>query len=338
MSGVPNLSVPVEGNANALITVLDTRFNAGFIRTQGQTWSKLLADDVNYTKGKTIVVPWTDPAKRYSRYIGEFIVQPWVVNAIQTQSEPWTNNIMFDRDAIIENVVAEIGPLVDSLGVQSAKLPDDIAALALRNGGSSSITPFTWYDGKPVFAEDHPIDPKGYTPGTWRNLFKGLPLTNENVTTVWQAMSNGIKLPNGRHVQCRPNRLGVSPKYEIQARKICENELVVEAIASSLVPAGAFAATQNPICGMLTPVIMPELDETIEGVPGEPDVWYLWDDRYMKPMTIYWIRRPKVTPVVSDSDMRVNELNSYAYCGRAHGTAIILAPWIIARVEPGLGL
>jgi len=333
----PNLSVPVQANSNALITILDTRFRAGFEKAQAETWNKQLADEQTYKKGKTIVVPWSEPARRYSRYVGEFVVNPWIVSAVQTTSEPWQSNIMIDRDELIENVLMDVGPQVSSLGVQSAKLPDDIAALALRTAGSSSATPFVWYDGKPVFAEDHPIDPRGFVSGTWRNLFKGLTLSQANVVAVWSALANGVRLPNGRHIQCRPNKLGVSPKWELTARKICESDLIVEAITSTLVPNGAFAATQNNLKGMLTPVVMPELDQTIEGIPGEPDVWYLWDDRYMKPMTIYWIKKPVVVPVVNDADMRVNELNSYAYVGRAHGVGLINAPWVIGRVEPGIG-
>lgn len=335
--GVPNLNVPVQANSNAVITVLDTRFKAGFDKAQTDVWSNQVADQQNYGRGKTIVVPWREPARRYSRFLGEFVAHPWIVDAIQTTSEPWMSAVMMDRDEIIENVIMDYGDAAQGLGVQSAKLPDDLTALALRTQGSSSATPFTWYDGKAAFAEDHPIDPRGYVSGTWRNLFKGLPLTQANVVSVWSQLANGVKLPNGRHMQVRPNKLGVSPKWELLARKICSDDMMIEAIASLLAPNGAFGATGNNLKGMLTPVVMPELDQTIEGIPGEPDVWYLWDDRYMKPITIYWIRRPIVIPVVNDADMRVNELNSYAYVGRAHGAALITAPWIIGRVEPGIG-
>lgn len=333
MGAPPNLNIPVKGNVNILNGLLDLRYKQGF--DQAKPWTGLVASEVSYTKGKTVVMPWTEPAKRFSRFLGEFKSNPWIVDAIQTTSEPWQSNIEVDRYETIENAIMQFGDTAVSLGVQAKLLGCDMLALALRTAGSSSATPFLWYDDLPVFSEVHPVDPRGVVPGTWRNLFKGYPLTHQNVIDIYGMMCGTIKLPNGRQVNCRPNKIGASGKYAMVLEEICKNSLIIKAIQG--ITAQAFGAVDNVLRGKLEPVIMDELSQEIEGVPGEEDVWYMWDDSRTKPMTLYWIQKPYVTPITSDTDYGVRKANAYAYLGEGHGVGAVTAPWFIGRVEPSEG-
>jgi phage major head subunit gpT-like protein len=331
-----NLNLPVQGNAQILNTVVDLRYREGF--ENAKPWIGALADEQDYTRGKTVIIPWTDPAPRFAKFTGEFIEHPWIVDAIQTSSDPWQSNIAVDMDERIENVYMDISSQARSLGTQAKMLPCDMAALALRTQGSSSSTPFVWYDGQPAFSEVHPIDPKGLLPGTWANLFKGLPFTYENVRLVYETLCQGVVLPNGRQINVRPNKLGVPGKYILQAKEICHNDLIVRSVTTGTnTLGGSFAAINNILKGMMEPVVMNELTQTIEGIPGEPDVWYMWDDSVVKPMTMYWIRRAYVTPFTNDADYALRKANKYVYGGRGHAVGLIKAPWYIARIEPGIG-
>jgi hypothetical protein len=336
MGAAPNLNIPVQGNANILNAQVDLRYKQGF--DSALPWTKQIANEIGYSKGKTIILPWTESAKRYEPFTGEFVTHPWIVDAIQTQSVPWKLNVSADRDDVVENVLMSINDEAMSMGVQSALLPCDFIALALRRTGSSSSTPFVWYDGLPVFSETHPVDPRGVISGTWKNLFKGLPLTHQNVIDVYQQMCVGIKLPNGRQINVRPNKIGASGKYAMLLEEICKNSLVIKAIASTLAPAGAYGAIDNVLRGKLEPVIMDELAQDIAGAPGEEDVWYMWDDRRTKPVTVYWVKRPYVTPLISDTDAYLRSVNAYIWAGEAHGVAVVTAPWFMGRIEPGEGV
>ena len=150
-------------------------------------------------------------------------------------------------------------------------------------------------------------------------------------------MCVGIKLPNGRQINVRPNKIGASGKYAMLLNEITQMDAVIKAIASPVAPNGAYGPVPNVLKGRLQPVIMNELAQDIEGLPGEEDVWYLWDDTVTKPVTLYWIRKPYVTPIVSDTDLGVRQQNAYYYLGEGHGVACVTAPWFIGRMEPGLG-
>lgn len=333
MGAAPNLNIPVQGNANILQAQLDLQYKQGI--DEARPWYANLASERDYSRGKTVILPWTEPVKRFSKFTGEFKVNPWIVDALQVTSEAWQDNISVDRHETIENVYMDISDAARSLGIQAKKLPDDMIALALRTSGASQTRPFVWYDGKPVFDEQHPIDPRGVIPGTWKNLYKGVPLTTEGLIDVIQQAAAGVTLPNGRRMSVRFNKLGVSGKYIATAQELCKNDLVIRAISSALVPGGAFGASNNVLKGMLEPVIMDELADEIEGVPGEPDVFYLWDDSRTKPCEVYWIRRPYTTPVFNDADLAVRKENAYYYLAEGHAVAVVKAPWFIARCEPG---
>ncbi len=331
-----NLNLPVQGNSQILVTQLDLRYRQGF--DTAVPWYKTLAGEIGWSRGQTVVMPWNEPAKRFEKFTGEFKLDPWVVDAIQAYSEPWRSNIEVDRYAYIENIYMQVGDQAASLGRQAAKLPDDMLALALRTSGASQTTPFVWYDGQPVFSEVHPNDPRNPVPGqSWANLFKGKPLTTQNIIDVWEAMADGVVLPNGRRINAYCNKIGVSPRYGMQIKKLLENERIIDTLQSTVVPGGAFGATANVLKGALSPVIMDTLSDNIQGTAGEPDVWYMWDDTKVMPATVYWIMKAKVTPMFNDNDAYLRAKNKYLYLGEGHAVAVITAPWFIARVEPNPG-
>lgn len=326
---LPNLQVPVQARVNLLISALDFKFRAGF--ASHKPWYGQMSEDKG-AAGKTIVLPWADPCKRFSRFLGEFKVNPFILNAISTDCAPWHNNLLIDRDDALDQAFSIWEDQAKDMGVQSVKLGDDWTSLALRQNGATQPG-FVWYDGKGVFDEAHPVDPRGVVSGTWRNLFKGVPPTTQNVIDVATSMMQGVKLPNGRTLAVRPTKIACSGALYYAFKEILKNDLVIRAINTAAGAGAGFGAATNVLKGEIEPVICETLAEDIEGIPGEPNVWYMYDDRYYKPCTTYWRRKPIVTPIISDADARVAELNAYIYQGRAHGTTLVSAPWWIARCE-----
>jgi hypothetical protein len=66
MGAAPNLNIPVQGNANILNAQVDLRYKQGF--DSALPWTKQIANEIGYSKGKTIILPWTESAKRYEPF------------------------------------------------------------------------------------------------------------------------------------------------------------------------------------------------------------------------------------------------------------------------------
>jgi len=81
------------------------------------------------------------------------------------------------------------------------------------------------YDGKPLFATDHPVNPSKSSSGTWANKFvKPAGLTYDTFGQVFQSF---LKFPSqtpGKVAGSQPSHLLVGPNDWIMANDICFNE------------------------------------------------------------------------------------------------------------------
>lgn len=115
------------------------------------------------------------------------------------------------------------------------------------------------YDGKPLIATDHPIDPKDPSKGTWSNkLVQPAGLT---FTTFAAAMAAMAKFPysDGKSAGAKPTYLVVGTQYQDIGWDIANNPL----------PAGG-SGGGNPWKGRVELLVIPNLTE---------DAWFLVDTR-----------------------------------------------------------
>lgn len=182
----------------------------------------------------------------------------FVLNSAELESTGKSGNIAFDNMSIVEhefeNGAAGKGlkisrPQFDDLdgngiqlatdwsaqmGAQFAYWPQKQTALALKNGHlASSLS----YDAKPFFATDHPLNPVNDSPGTYSNLFTGVPIDVSvsadvaltNLSTVFANIAS-IKMPNGNDPRrLRPRAILANPKLFPRAVQLTNAKFIAQA-------------------------------------------------------------------------------------------------------------
>lgn len=319
----PFIGRPTAANQNLITSSLDLDYAKGF--KGAKPWSKEIVAEKS-SSGRIVVIPWAEPAKKFERFQGEWKVNPYVLDATSAKCEPWQNWLGIDRNDAFSVQYGLLQGQAEDMGYQAAKLSDDWTALALRNGGAS-FNNYLWYDGLSVFNAAHPVNPHvGVASGIWKNLFTVTPLTLDNIIAVWNSMASTIKLPNGRLLDVRPNKLLCSGANFLKAKELLKTDYFARALN-----AASGATSQNWLNGLIEPVDCPELGE--QG-GNEALTWYLMDDRRFKPINCYYLQKPRVIPLVNDSDAFVQANNSWFYKGEADGCAVVWGAWFIARCEP----
>lgn len=321
---------------------LDQDFKNGFANAGPDDWAPQVAQ-IKGASSLNITIPWSDPVGRLEADRGEFKYQNLPVRALQLVSKYYKRWLGIEREASWADQYNVLGAQVTSLGGSCRRWGNELITYALRNGGQSNpdVTGYTWYDGKAVFATDHPVDPSGVLPGTWANKFTKMPLTLDNLIQGFQQMAKGVKLPNGVLANVMPNKLYVSASNYWAAKEFLETDYLARSLAA-IAGVQAGATSSNFLKGIIQPTLLPELADTDAslgtgiGAANEPDVWYLADERpsHPKAIQVYQMVPPRAKFLNNDSDGTVMKDNKYYYIGEAHGVAAVVGAWWIARFEP----
>lgn len=160
------------------------------------------------------------------------------------------------------------------VGAYMAYWPQKQVAHALKNGHTASL--YTGYDGKALFATDHPVNPKNVALGTFQNIFTAsgsgsypgaCPIDETNATTVETALANlgkimgyiaSIKMPNGEDPKfLRPKYLIVPPRLMPRAVQLTNAKFIAQAAGSG----GGSADVERLInsLGIAQPIVADEL-------------------------------------------------------------------------------
>src|SRR5262249_1963645 len=133
------------------------------------------------------------------------------------------------------------------------------------------------FDGKTLFANDHPTYAKSASdPQTYSNDYT-LELTPDNFSTVWSAMVS-YRGEDGQPLMVIPNRLIVPPQLKQRALSIVQAGTVAQIIQNvAKNQTVAAAAVDNVLKGWAEPLVIPELSLM-------PNTWYLaCSSRAIKP-------------------------------------------------------
>ncbi len=133
------------------------------------------------------------------------------------------------------------------VGAYMAYWPQKQVAHALKNGHTASL--YTGYDGKALFASDHPVNPLSTSAGTFQNIFTGgasgsypgaCPIDDSVTADV--ALANlgkiygyiaGIKMPNGEDPRfLRPKAIVHGPRMAPRVAQLTNAKLIAQAAAS----------------------------------------------------------------------------------------------------------
>lgn len=133
------------------------------------------------------------------------------------------------------------------VGAYMAYWPQKQVAHCLKNGHTASL--YTGYDGKALFATDHPVNPLNTSAGTFQNIFTGgasgsypgaCPI--DDTVTVDVALANlakiisyiaSIKMPNGEDPRfLRVKKLVVGPRMFPRAVQLTSAKTIAQAASS----------------------------------------------------------------------------------------------------------
>ena len=295
---------------NAALDALYQNFNAGFqdgfqnlLDEYGRPWWSQVAMELPSDTDEE-VHGWIQQIPGVREWLGDRILHALSEAAYRLKNRPFEDTVQVSKDRIADRKIAADTVLMRMLGYQFAKFPDRTIATELLTGYATRKC----WDGKAMFATDHPVDPLDASKGTFSNLnASGMGLTAANFDTVFSAMSQ-FKNADGNLLGVVPDTLIVPPQLRTTAHLIAK---------AAYVPNSGGTATQsNPNEGTVDVIMLPELGT-------EATTWYLAKLKGpLKPL-IYQNREDAVFELVfgpdSDHCKKTRNLAWGADCRAAFG-------------------
>jgi phage major head subunit gpT-like protein len=213
----------------------------------------------------------------------------------------WEDTIKIPRNAIDDDQLGIYSGIGARHGRTGRLLKQDLVAYQLQNG-----TTITGFDGKAIFATDHPLNPAA----NQSNNFTSTALSAANYASV-RASMEGFLGSDGKPLGVTVTHLIVPPAL----RKTAEDIL----IASTLSTGGA-----NTLAGSAQLVVVPQL-------ANEPTVWYVACADIAPPVIYLEREAPKVTALVDPTSENVFWRKEYVWSVEARGQAFIPLWFCISR-------
>jgi len=134
------------------------------------------------------------------------------------------------------------------VGAYMAYWPQKMVADVLMNGHTAAS--YTGYDGKALFATDHPVNPLNSSYGTFRNVFTStssgsypgacpiddtqtVEVALQNLTKIYAYIAT-IKMPNGSDPRfLRPTKILCSPRLFPRAVQLTSAKFIAQAVGSA---------------------------------------------------------------------------------------------------------
>lgn len=253
-----------------IIRALRTQFNGSF--------QSAFSDAPVYHDRLATVVPsstrsntygWMAKIPKIREWIGERVVHRLAGRGFEIVNKDFELTVGVDRNDIEDENLGIYTPLMQQMGAEAKKHPDDLV-FALITGGASAEC----FDGQFFFDTDHPVDLDDASKGVQSNALT-LALNADNLMAARKAMMD-FKGENGRPLGVRPTLLLVPTALEKTARDI---------LAASALANGA----DNTIKGIVEYLVIPELGAAFG---GSDTAWYLLDtSKPIKPF-IFQTRQP----------------------------------------------
>lgn len=268
-----------------LHTTVTTRFAKVFNQADAEVVYRRLVTELPVA-GRRLEFPYGILTGRMREWIGDRVVNQIETGYWSQTVRDYEYTLAIKRRDIDDDLIGLYKPIIDDIGGIAAREPDQLMADVLIAGESASQP---CYDGKALFATDHPVNPAQPSGTTFSNLRTSRSLTPDNFEYGQMEMRR-LTGPDGRVLGMRGRLLVVGPQLETTAKRIVENDLVVET-------AGDGAVT-NIHKGAAQVVVVDRLDEVNSGLS-----WYLVDD--MKPLRFLLLgtrQAPRLVARSSETD------------------------------------
>lgn len=202
--------------------------------------------------------------------------------------------------------------------------PQKMMHAALKAGKTSTMA----YDGKTLFATDHPVNPYGST-ATYRNLHTGMPFSPTNLAEL-RAYIRTIKAPDGDPRMLRPTIVMSGADLELTVAHALGAESYTDPTNGDQPGGTAVTNMIKQTFGMEPPISADEIDE--------PGVWYLFcelveDDELAG--LIYSERDPyELTTLTAYDDAELLRAKEFMWDLNGRNRVNTGHPFLVHRCEP----
>jgi phage major head subunit gpT-like protein len=287
-------------------------------------------------------VPSGSSENRYGWLAQQLVMREWIGNrVVQNLSEhdyviknrPWEGTVEVDRDHVEDDVLGIYSAAhFPQLGVAAAQLPDQLfEEIMLTASGNGPIS----FDGKALFADDHPTYAPATDPITGQALAAtydnkdALTFNATNLRTVYNKMTN-LRGENGRPLRVKPTHLLHAPQLKFDVATVLSSVSYAQMVAGdpgtgASAQAYGVATTENPMRGLVTPIECP-------GLSTNGTFWALADfSKPVKPF-IYQMRRSlNFVPRDNPQDPEVFNRKKFLYGVEGRIGAGVSLPFLIFR-------
>ncbi len=294
----------VQSNLDMLFRQADLRFGQALAETP--VWSTALATEIP-SSSRQITYAWLARIPVMRKWLGERTIHSLSTHSRTVTNEKYELTDALPVDDVEDDQFGLFNMNLQFMAAQAAKWKDQMTESFLRNANA-----IIGYDGKAVFATDHPVnggDVAGGPTGTaMSNLRVNTALTYDNYVAERARMMSYVG-EDGKPLAVVPNLLVVPPQLEGMAKLILEADFI------SNIAGNTTASQNNTYKGSAQILVVPELAD-------KPNNWWLFDTKKVVKPIIHQIRQnPTFTYLTSPTDSNVFFQDRFVYGCKAKGAA-----------------
>ena len=162
-------------NLRELRTGINARFQRTLTAMQAASSWRQIAMETSSTTARELY-PWLGQTPSMRKWVGERVVHGFSQYEYTLANEPYEHTMEIPRDAVEDDTYGTYMPMVDMMAASAAAHPDQMVWPILPAGFDAARS--KCYDGKPLFAADHPVIKADGTEGTQRNYTGNLAANN----------------------------------------------------------------------------------------------------------------------------------------------------------------
>jgi phage major head subunit gpT-like protein len=294
----------VQSNLEFLFKQADMRY--GQLLAATPTWNGQIATEMP-SSSRQVTYGWLARIPIMRKWLGERQIHALATHSRTVTNEKFELTDSLSVDDVEDDQFGLFNMNLSFMAAQAAKWKDQMIAQLLRDA-----TSITGYDGKAIYATDHPVnggDVSGGPTGTAQsNLNLNKALTYDNYVAARAQMMSFVG-EDGQPLGVVPNLLVVPPQREGDAK------LILEADFLSGIQANTTAPQANTYKGSAKILVVPELAD-------KPNNWWLLDTtKVVKPYLLQIRNNPQFTYLTNPSDSNVFFQDRFIYGCKARGAA-----------------
>lgn len=313
-----------QQNLSVLFTQAEVRFGEALKSTP--VWTPELATVFPSGTAQNIYA-WMDRIPVLRQWLGDRVINAITTHAVTVPNIPFELTDAIAAEDIRRDQYGLFNMNLQFMAMQAGKWSDQQLAYYLINQAAAAAQgcskPTAGYDGKTLFAADHPTlggDTAGGIPSgvasTQSNLFLNRALTYENYVYVREQMLS-MKGADGQPLYNAPDLLVIPPQLEGKAKNILESDFLAGVN-------GVDTAPQSNVYKNTAKI------KVLQELSSRPNCWYLMcTTNVVRPLIWQLEKAPVFTYLTNPTDLPVFMSRQFVYGVEAWG-APAASLWFLA--------